>query len=202
MPKKSETKQIAKYYPYVLLIGGAIGLLASAILTYDKIALLQNPTLRLDCDINPVIACGSVINTDQASAFGFPNPFLGIAGFAVVMTVGAALLAGARFARWFWLGLLAGATFGVVFVHWLIWQSLYSIGSLCPYCMMVWAVTIPIFWYTKLEVIRQGFIKAPVGLQRPNAFFQRHHFDVLLVWYLLIAGLILERFWYFWSTLV
>ncbi|PRC62285.1 hypothetical protein C6A85_03910, partial [Mycobacterium sp. ITM-2017-0098] len=30
------------------------------------------------------------------------------------------------------------------FVHWLIFQSLYRIGALCPYCMVVWAVTIPL----------------------------------------------------------
>ena len=29
-----------------------------------------------------------------------------------------------------------------MFVHWLIFQSLYRIGALCPYCMVVWAVTI------------------------------------------------------------
>ena len=31
-----------------------------------------------------------------------------------------------------------------VFMHWLIFQSLYRIGALCPYCMVVWAVTIPL----------------------------------------------------------
>ena len=69
--------------------------------------------------------------TDQASAFGPPNPFIGIAGFSVFVTVGVALLSGARLAKWFWLGLQLGATFAVVFVHWLIDQSLYEIGKLC-----------------------------------------------------------------------
>ena len=32
----------------------------------------------------------------------------------------------------------------MVFIHWLIFQSLYRIGALCPYCMVVWAVTIPL----------------------------------------------------------
>ncbi len=87
------------------------------------------------------------LGDDHASGGGvrFPNPLLGIASFAVVTTLGVVLLTGAVLPRWVWLGLQAGVTFGVVFVHWLIYQSLYVIGALCPYCMVVWAVTIPLF---------------------------------------------------------
>ena len=46
--------------------------------------------------------------------------------------------------RWYWVGLAVGTLLGVVFIHWLIFQSLYRIGALCPYCMVVWAVTIPL----------------------------------------------------------
>jgi uncharacterized membrane protein len=63
-----------------------------------------------------------------------------VAGLAIVTTVGVVLLTGAGLPHWFWLGLQAGVTFGVVFVHWLIYQSLYVIGALCPYCMAAWAV--------------------------------------------------------------
>jgi uncharacterized membrane protein len=138
----------------LLLIGGTVGLLAAGVLTVEKIAILRDPTHVPSCSINPVLACGTVMTKPQAEAFGLPNPLLGIAGFAMVAVVGAALLAGAGFRRWFWLGLQAGATFGVVFVHWLIFQSLYRIGALCPYCMVVWAVTIPIFWYVTLHNLR------------------------------------------------
>jgi len=199
---KAQNLKITGFYPWLLIVGGVLGLLAAAILTYEKIQLLQNPGSQLDCDINPIIACGSVITTTQADAFGFPNPFLGIAGFAMVLTVGIALLAGARLARWFWLSLLAGTTFGVLFVHWLIFESLYTIGSLCPYCMLVWAVTIPIFWYTKLEVFKQGFLPVPARLERVWTFVRRHPVDILIAWYLIIIVLILERFWYYWSALV
>jgi len=36
-------------------------------------------------------------------------------------------------------------------VHWLIFQSLYRIGALCPYCMVVWVVTITVFWNVTLH---------------------------------------------------
>src|SRR5688572_3289381 len=113
--ESAETKTmrpIKQVLPWLLVIGGTIGLLCAAILTLEKIHLLKNPGAALSCDISPIVACGSVINTDQASAFGFPNPFMGIAGFAVLITIGMGMFAGAKYRRWFWQGLQIGATLG------------------------------------------------------------------------------------------
>ncbi|MEV0790406.1 vitamin K epoxide reductase family protein [Kribbella sp. NPDC050459] len=174
---------------WILVIGGAVGLSAAIVLTVEKIALLRDPSYVPSCSINPVLSCGSVMSTPQASAFGVPNSLLGIAGFAIVTTIGAALLAGASFQRWFWLGLQAGVTFGAAFVHWLIFQSLYRIGALCPYCMAVWAVTIPIFWYVTLH----NFPRFPAA---------RYHAVVLTLWTVTVISLITERFWPYWRTLL
>src|SRR5690606_20874947 len=147
-------------------------------------------------------SCGSVMSTPQAELFGFPNPLLGIAAFAVVAVVGAALLAGASFRRWFWLGLQIGVTAGVVFVHWLIVQSLYVIGALCPYCMVVWTVTVPLFWYVTLHNLQQGHLPAPAGVRRLARAVTSYHGVVLTVWYLAVITLIGARFWSYWITLV
>ncbi len=191
-----------RIFPWLLVVGGTIGLLSAIILTIEKVHLLKNPSASLSCDLNPIIACGSVINTPQASAFGFPNPIIGIAGFAIVITVGMAILAGATFKRWFWLGLQAGTIFGVCFVTWLQYQSIYNIGALCPYCMVVWSVTIPIFIYTLLYNIREKHIVLPSGLQSVGRFFGKYHVEILVTWYLLIILAILEHFWYYWSTVI
>ena len=188
--------------PYLLTFGGIIGFLASLVLAIEKIEIIKNPDFQPSCNINPVLSCGSVMVTPQAEAFGFPNPFLGIAGFAVVTTIGIAILAGATFKRWFWLLVQTGLLFAVVFIHWLFFQTVYNIGALCPYCMVVWIVTIPLFWYTLLYNLRQGNIKTPKKLKSLVTFAQKHHGDTLIVWYLIIAGLILNHFWYYWSTLV
>ena len=82
------------------------------------------------------------MSTPQAELFGFPNPILGVAGFAALVTVAVTIISGARLPSWYWIGLTAGTALGTVFVHWLIFQSLYRIGALCPYCMVVWAVMI------------------------------------------------------------
>ncbi len=202
MSKQSAEWTLSRVLPYILLVGGIIGIFCSGMLTLEKIELLKHPAAQLNCDLNPIVACGPVINKPQASAFGFPNPFIGLVGFAVVATIGAGLLAGATFKRWFWLGLQIGATFGVGFITWLQFQSIFRIGALCPYCMVVWAVTIPIFWHTLLYNLRQKHIKLPKKYDSIVGFVQGHHIDLLIVWYLLIIAVILQHFWFYWSTLV
>ncbi|WP_239161401.1 vitamin K epoxide reductase family protein [Acrocarpospora phusangensis] len=179
--------------PWLLAIGGLAGLAAAFTLSVEKIALLKDPAYVPSCSLNPVLSCGSVMNTPQAEAFGFPNPLLGVAGFAIVTTVGVALLAGAALPRWFWLGLQAGVTFGVVFVHWLIYQSLYVIGALCPYCMVVWAVTVPLFWYVTLHNLRR--------LRTAQSVIE-YHAVPLTLWFLAVIAAIGVRFWSYWSTLL
>ena len=134
---------------WLLAIGGAIGMLSAAILIIEKINLLEDPQQALGCDINPIVGCGNVISTDQASVFGFPNPLMGVAGFAIVLTIGVLLLARVVLPAFVWAGLQIGVVFGIGFVTWLQFQSIYELNALCPYCMVVWAVTIPIFvWVT------------------------------------------------------
>jgi uncharacterized membrane protein len=188
--------------PWLLIVCGAIGLLAAAIILIDKIELLQNPSATFLCDLNPVVSCGSVMSSDQANAFGFPNPIIGLIGFAVVITTGVATLAGAQLKRWYWLGLQCGTIFGIGFVHWLFFQSVYNINALCPYCMAVWIVTITAFWYVTLYNIEKGFIKLPLALQGAGVFARKHHLDILLLWFLIIAGLILNHFWYYYGPLL
>ncbi|NLE80887.1 MAG: vitamin K epoxide reductase family protein [Rhodococcus sp.] len=182
----------ARSLPWVLLIGGIVGLIASFVLTVEKFSVAADATYRPSCSINQVLDCGSVMSTEQASVFGFPNPLLGIAGFALVAATGAGLLAGARFTRWYWLALQIGVTAAVVFVHWLIVQSLYVIGALCPYCMIVWAVTFPIFWYVTLRNLHHGTFSRPVRADVVSA--AGNHLVPVAVWFLAVTALVIYRF--------
>ncbi len=199
---KLGTKKLKHVLPWLLVVLGAIGLICAFILSLEKIELLKNPDYQPSCNLNPVLSCGSIIRTPQASAFGFPNPFIGLVGYSVVVTVGMALFAGAQFKRWFWRGLQAGTTFGLLFCLWLAYQSLYSIGALCIYCMVVWSVTWPLFWYTTLHNLKEGHIRTPARFNNIVLFMQRHHADILVVWYVTIVALIIHRFWYYWSTIL
>ena len=205
MKKKSTNTSewtIARTLPYILIIGGAIGAFASAILTHELLTILKNPQYIPVCNLSPILSCSSVTTSAQASAFGFPNEFLGLIGFGIVGTIGAGMLAGAKYARWFWKLTSAGLAFAVVFLTWLQYQTLYSIGALCLFCMIVWIVTIPMFWYTLLYNLKQGNIDVPKRWQKASNFAQKHHGDVMIAWFLIIFFQILERFWYYWSSLI
>jgi uncharacterized membrane protein len=183
----------------LLTVGGAVGFVAAFVLTIERIELLKDPEYVPSCSFNPVLSCGSVMQTWQAEAFGFANPLIGIAAFAAVTTIGAVLLTGATLPGWFWLGLHVGVLFGAGFVHWLIYHSLYDIGALCPYCMVVWVVTIPIFWYVTVHNVQAGHLRTSDATRR---LFVRNRGFVLGLWFLVIAALILVRFWDYWSSLV
>lgn len=200
MQQTSKKLSLPKVLPWLLIICGAIGLLMAAIIMFDKVKLLEDPSFVPGCNINPIVACGSVMQSWQATAFGaIPNPFIGLAAFPVLITTGVVMLAGARLPRWYWLGMLGGTIFGLLFVHWLAYQSIYVIQSLCPYCMGVWVITIASFWYVFLYTLRQKYIKLPEKLSN---FLQKHHLDILLLWYIVIVAIILNHFWYYYGPLL
>jgi uncharacterized membrane protein len=179
-----------------LVVLGTLGFLAAFTLTVDRIRLLQNPSFRPACDLNPVLSCGSVMVTDQAAVFGFPNPLLGIAGFAVVVTLGVLLASGTGVPRWVLTGLAAGTVAGAVMVHWLAFQSIFRINALCPWCLVVWAVTLPLTVWSVLVAARAwtsaGWARGLWNLR----------YLIVLCWYLLFLVPVMEHFWDYWSSLL
>lgn len=188
-----------KALPYILVIGGVLGVIAAAILTYDHNKIAVNPNYVPSCNLNPVIACGSVIKSKQAEAFRFPNPYIGLVAFPMLIAAGMAMFAGGKFKRWFWLLIEAGTVFGVGFVHWLFFETVYRIHALCPYCMGVWIITITTFWYVTLYNLQAGNIVLPASWKPVQKFAVRHHLDILLFWFVIIAALILQHFWYYYG---
>lgn len=150
-----------------LIVAGALGWYAAFALTLDKFLLLENPDADLDCNFSLLVQCGANLNSSAGAVFGFPNPLLGLGGFAAPIAVGVALLAGARFARWFWMLFNVGLAGALAFVIWLIAQSIYVLGTLCPWCMLVWSVTIPMFILVTARNLADGvYGRAAVGVGR------------------------------------
>ena len=184
-------------FALLTVIAGAAGLLASWVITLDKFKLLENPRFVPGCSLNPVVSCGSVMKSDQAAAFGFPNPMLGLVAYGIVICVGMSLLAGARFPGWYWLTFDAGCLFGVGFVSWLQFESLYRINALCLWCCLAWVATIVLFWYVTSFAVRRRFLPAPQGLR---AFLGEFTW-VLPVLHIGVVGmLVLTRWWDFWTS--
>ena len=184
---------------WVLTIAGALGALAALVLTIEKIRVLEDPTYVPSCSINPILSCGSVMTSDQAEAFGFPNSLLGIAGFSIVATIGILLLTGAGVHRRIWQGLQLGVLAGAAFVGWLTFQSLYRIGALCPYCLVVGAVMPPLVVYTTVHNLASGQLGDRA--RRLGNLAVENHLVVVTVWYLTVCTLVLVRFWDYWKTL-
>jgi uncharacterized membrane protein len=182
-----------------VLVAGVIGLAASATLTVEKIDILLNPAYVPSCNINPVLSCGSVMMTPQASLLGFPNPLLGLVAFTVVVVTGLLAVTKVVLPQWYWAGLTVGLLIGAAFVHWLIFESLYSIGALCPYCMVVWAATV-----TLLVVVAS--IACRPALQRRQGgvawVLYQWRWSITALWFTAVILLIMARFWDYWSTLL
>lgn len=168
-----------------LIVAGALGWWASFSLTVDKFILLENPQADLDCDFSFIVQCGKNLESWQGAVFGFPNPLLGLGGFVAPIAVGVGLFAGARFARWFWVAFNVGIAGALAFVIWLISQSIFVLGTLCPWCMLVWTVTIPLFWIVTARNLSEGaFGGALVGFGRALSSWA---IPVTIVSYALVA---------------
>jgi uncharacterized membrane protein len=168
-----------------LTVAGAIGWWAAFNLTLDKFLGYEHPTDALSCDFSLIVQCTKNLNSPEGSAFGFPNPVIGLGGFAAVIAVGVSLLAGARFARWYWIIFNLGVAGALAFVIWLINQSIFNLNTLCPWCMVVWAVTIPSFWYVTIRNLAEGVYGG--GARRVGAVLRPWIVPITVVSYLIVA---------------
>jgi uncharacterized membrane protein len=105
------------------------------------------------------------------------------------IAVGVGILAGARFARWFWVLFNIGVLGALVLVVFLITESLYSLFVLCPYCMITWTVTIPTFWAVTLYNLKTGNIPVPAVVRKFAASAYSWVPLITLVCYAIVAVL-------------
>lgn len=186
---------------WIITIASLIAFIAAVILFVEKLKLIGNPDYVPTCSINPILSCGSIMESDQAEAFGFPNPLLGIVGFGGLSMLGAAMLIGVKFPRRTWLVIQAGVTFAFGFVCWLIFQSLYRIEALCPYCMVVWVAVFTLFVYVTIYNLSVGNIGTPGRPSRAVRVAASYHGVILTIAMLTVVVLIAEAFWDYWTTL-
>lgn len=200
-PANGITLEPDRGFAFTLIWTGILGWFAAFALVLERIHVATDPNATLSCDLNPFISCKSVMLTPQASLLGFPNPLLGLAGFVAPIAVGVAILAGAKFAAWFWRIFAIGITMGFLFVVWLWTQSTFVINVLCPYCMVAWAAMIPLFFKVFLFGAKDGFIDTPL---RFVGFFDLAYAKSWLftiVFEALIVAVIILRFWNSWPSL-
>jgi len=146
--KKTSSTELFKPLPLVssllLLVASVAGLVVSFQLLVEKYRVLANPGYLPSCTLSETIDCGTVVSSWQSTVFGFPNPIIGLVAYTVVLVLGVLSVAQVGFPRWVWVGLFVGSVLGAVFVHWLAWQTAYSLQAVCLYCVVAWISTLTI----------------------------------------------------------
>ncbi len=181
----------------ILTIGGILGFIGAFVLTIERIEMLLDSSYLPTCSIDSVLQCSTVMTSSQASVFGFPNPLIGVFAFPLVILTGVLVLARVALPSWYWLWFLVGTTYGLLFVGWLIPQSLYEIRALCPYCMVVWACVIPIFWRTLAYTLAGGHFGERVAGNALVRVIGRWWWVLTLVTYAVVLTLVLTAFPYY-----
>lgn len=139
-----------------MLVSAVFAFVAAFTLSVEKLELLKNPDAILSCSVNLVLNCASVMKTPQASVFGFPNSYLGIAGFAIVIAVAVGALMGVKYTRPYLVTAQVFYGLGLLFAYWLFFQSVYVIEVLCPWCLLVTVATTLIFETLLRHNLRQN----------------------------------------------
>lgn len=170
------------------IVLGAIGWFASFELLNEYLHKLKNPDYVPNCNISVLVSCSDNMGSWQGSVLGFSNTIVGISAFVAPIAVGVALLAGARFSRWFWWLYQGGLFLGFCLISWLAFQSIFVLGRLCPWCMVIWTVTIPLFWTTLLRAPAVGDIRVSEPTQRRFKALYSWTWVIVLLCYLIIAA--------------
>lgn len=159
-----------------MLFSATVSLIAAFVLSYDAVKLAADPTAALSCDFNAVISCGAVGLSWQASVFGFPNAFLGLITEPVVMTIAVAGLAGVRFPRWFMFTAQVIYLLGLAFALWLFSQSMWVIGALCPWCLLITISTSLVFLTLLHYNVRENNLYlSPAAQARVRGWFRKDY---------------------------
>ena len=177
-------------------LSAAVSLLAAFVLSIDAWHLAANPDQVLACDVNEVLSCGKVALSWQAKVVGFPNAFIGLAAEPVVVTIAVASLAGTRFPRWFMTAAQLVYLVGVVFAYWLFSQSLFVIGALCPWCLLITISTTFVFMtLLHANALQENLYLPPRASARLKEFFEQDLdlFVVATAMVLIVAAIVLQH---------
>ncbi|GAB2453759.1 vitamin K epoxide reductase family protein [Xylanimonas ulmi] len=149
-----------------MLVGALISLFAAFVLSTEAVNLARDPAASLACDFSAIFSCSTVALSWQASLFGFPNAFLGLAAEPVVITVAVLGLAGTRFPKWFMIAAQTIYLFGFVFAYWLFFEAVFTIHALCVWCLTVQLATTVVFFSMLHLNILENNLHWPPRVQR------------------------------------
>ncbi len=194
--KLLQPKQEARGVWWTMLIAALAAFAAAFTLSVEKIHLLQNPDAVLSCSVNLVLNCAGVMQTWQASVLGFPNSYIGVAGFAIVIAVAMGGLLGVKYSRSYLATAQVFYGLGLIFAYWLFFQSVYVIQVLCPWCLVVTFTTTLIFESLLYHNLRQNTFGLSKANNKKVQDFLDKQFDRVIVatWIVSMVLLIVLKF--------
>ncbi len=192
----SNTKRADYWIFGVIALFAVLGLISAFVLSVEKIHLIRDSNAVLSCTISIWLNCASVMETWQAEVFGFPNSFIGLMAYPVMITLAVGKLMGATYSRLFMFLAQIGTILGLVFAYWLFFQSVYVIQVLCPWCLVVTFSTTLIFEALLRYNIRENNLYLPKSIHRKLLVFLQRDYDKLLVaiWLVLMVALVYTQF--------
>lgn len=179
-----------------MLLWSAASLVASFVLAVEAVTLAADPDTVLGCDLNAIVSCGTVGSSWQASVFGFPNAFLGLMTEPIVITIAVVGLTGIGLPRWFMRTAQTIYALGLVLAYWLLYQAVFEIGAVCPWCLLVTVATTFVFYEMTRINILDGNLPLPASVRRVLTEASRSHLDLMLVlaWILGVALVLVSRY--------
>lgn len=170
--------------------------IAAFTLSVEKLEILKNPDAKLSCSINVVLNCASVMKTPQSSVFGFPNSYLGIMGFAIVIAVAMGGLLRTKFSRAYLVTAQVFYGLGLLFAYWLFFQSVYVIQILCPWCLVVTFSTTIIFETLLRYNLRENNFNLSKKSHKKVLEFLGKDYDKLITagWIVVLIALVFIKF--------
>lgn len=165
----------------IMTIGAAVGLLASFVLSVEAITLAKDSGAVLSCDLNTALSCGAVGRHPSAALLGFPNAFIGLVSFAVMLTVAVAGLMGTRFPKLFMFLAWLGGVAGLLFATWMFLTSFFVISTLCPWCLATDVATLMVLWALTRYAVGEDTLRLPRKWQKVATHAVTKQYDTVAV---------------------
>jgi len=172
----------------VLLASAVLGIVLTTVQIVEKISILKDPFTSLACDVNSTLSCSSVLTAWQSSVLGPPNALIGAIMFALLGSAALGGLLGNAVSRAYLAVLWGLAVFFLCFASWFMFETAFSIGALCIWCVgITTAVVVSCAALTRLADRGAVFGDSAVGRAVGRLVRTGADLTVWAAWWLVIA---------------
>lgn len=182
-----DTPVVSRGLALFWIIASLLGWTVAFLLYLEYAGQLKNENPLINCSLSVVVSCTPNLLSPGGNLLGFTNSIIGITLFLGPLYAAVSSLAGGRQKRWYWRVFLAFITAAFIFVHFLAYRSIFEYGTLCPWCMVVWLVTILLFWVTLGWSARSGVLGASDRIRHMGSVVSSWAWVIVIINYLVIA---------------